>query len=257
MNKRPRVIPTLLLHNGNLVKTIKFRNPNYIGDPINAVKIFNEKEVDELVLLDISCLRHNKGPDYELLKRIASEAFMPLAYGGGITNIAQIKMILSIGYEKIILNSAVFSNPDLISEAAKVFGSQSIVVSIDTKPNFLKVYHAYSKSGKKNTHFSPIAVATMVVKKGAGEILVNSINKDGTMTGYDLDIIRTIAESVAVPVIASGGAGSVHDMKMALDIGKADAVSAGSMFIYYGKHKAVLITFPDEQTLYKEGIYFK
>ena len=257
MSKRPRIIPILLLHNGNLVKTVKFQYPNYIGDPINAVKIFNEKDVDELVLLDISCTIQNKEPDYDLLKRISTEAFMPLAYGGGITNIDQIKRILKMGYEKIILNTSVLTNPDLITEGARMFGSQSIVVSIDSKPNLFKSYSTYIRSGTKNTHMNPIEIAKMAVEKGAGEIIINSIHKDGTMLGYDLGIIQAIAESVSVPVIACGGAGTVQDLKMALDIGKADAVSAGSMFIYYGKHKAVLITFPDEEKLFTEGIYIK
>lgn len=257
MNNRPRVIPCLLLKNGGLVKTIQFTNPRYIGDPINAVKIFNEKCVDELILLDIMCSKEQKEPNFQLISDIASEAFMPMGYGGGITSISHISTILGMGYEKVIINTSAVLNPELIVEASKVYGSQSIVVSIDTKPDLFGRYKTYIKSGSQEIGMDPVELARMVVDKGAGEILINCIHKDGIMNGYDLRIINKISRTVEVPVIACGGAGSVTDLYEALHQGDADAVAAGSMFVYYGKHRAVLITFPEEEDLIKEGVYIE
>lgn len=247
MNTRPRIIPTLLIEDRGLVKTINFSNPRYLGDPVNAVKIFNEKGVDELCILDIKASLDGRGPDFEYLKDIASEAFIPLSYGGGITTIDEIKKLFYIGYEKVIINTEFIKRPNLIKEASEFAGSQSIVVSIDIKNEFLGRKGCYIKSGTEKVKKSPIELAKMAEEYGAGEILLNSISKDGTMSGYDLDLIKKISESVSIPVIACGGAKDITDLKKAFKEGKADAVAAGSMFVYYGKQKAVLINYLSEE----------
>lgn len=238
-----RVIPTLLLHNKGLVKSVKFKDYKYVGDPINAVKIFNEKEVDEIVLLDIDASRENRSPDINRISAIASEAFMPMAYGGGIKSIDEIKSLFLGGIEKIILNKASIVNPRLISEAAKIFGSQSVVVSIDVKKTIFGKYNVYTGNGKTNTKFSPTDFVKRMEILGAGEILLNSIDRDGTYVGYDNHLIEMVSQVVSIPVIASGGAGSIEDFKNAIKSG-ASAVAAGSMFVFHGKHRAVLINYP-------------
>ena len=255
MYNRPRIIPCLLIKDEGIVKTVKFSKPNYLGDVINAVKIFNEKEVDELCLLDITASKQNKGPDYSLLKKIASEAFMPLSYGGGISNIEQAKKIYHIGYEKIIINTSFVKTPKLIEEIAKYAGSQSVVVSIDAKRNLFGNYFCYILDGKNRTEYSPQDLAMQAEKLGAGEILLNSIDRDGTMTGYDLKLIKSVSDKVNIPVVACGGASSIDDLRTALYTGHAHAVAAGSMFVYFGKKKAVLINVPSEKELIKGGIY--
>lgn len=247
---RPRVIPTLLLKDKGLVKTVKFSKPTYIGDPINAVKIFNEMEADELVFLDVSATNENRTPSFDLIKQIGDEAFMPFAVGGGIKNIADIKKIISAGAEKIVINSAAFYNKNLIDEAASVIGSQSIIVSIDVKKNFFGKYEVYVNGGKKNTSISPEKYAEEFAKKGAGEILLNSIDKDGTMSGYDLTLIKSVSSAVDIPVVACGGAGKKEDFTAAINFG-ASAVAAGSMFVYYGSRKGVLINYPEKEELNK------
>lgn len=249
MNIRPRIIPTLLIEDRGLVKTINFSKSRYLGDPVNAVKIFNEKEVDELCILDIRASLEGKGPDFEYLQDIASEAFVPLSYGGGITTIEEIKKLFYIGYEKVIINTEFIKNPELIKEASEFAGSQSIVVSIDVKNEFLGRKSCYIKSGTEKIKMNPIELVKMAEKYGAGEILLNSISKDGTMSGFDLDLIKKISESVSIPVIACGGARDITDLKLALKDGKADAVAAGSMFVYYGKQKAVLINYLSEENI--------
>ena len=255
MYNRPRIIPCLLLQEQGLVKTVKFSNPNYLGDVINAVKIFNEKEVDELCLLDIKASLENRGPDFELLRDIASEAFMPMSYGGGISNLEQAKELFFIGYEKVILNTSFVQNPELIKQIARFAGSQSVVVSIDAKKKMFGSYNCYIKGGHQGVEHSPQELAILAERLGAGEILLNSIDRDGTMSGYDLNLIRSITEKVDIPVIACGGAAGIHDLKLALKEGQAHAVAAGSMFVYYGKKKAVLINVPDEQELIAGGVY--
>lgn len=252
---RPRVIPTLLLNEGNLVKTIKFKDPNYLGDPINAVKIFNEKEVDELCLLDISASREGRPIDFELLKDIASEAFMPLSYGGGIKTVDEIHRLFKIGFEKVVINSSFIDNPELVREASRLSGCQSIVVSIDVKKQFTGKYISYTHGGTKKSGKEAKDLAKFAEECGAGEIIINSIDRDGMMQGYDTKLIREVAEAVSVPVVACGGAGGLSDLKLALTEGKAHAVTAGSMFVYYGRKKAVLINFPTEEEFIKEGIY--
>jgi len=247
------VIPALLLHEGGIVKSVKFKDYKYIGDPINAVKIFNDKEVDEIAIIDIDASRENRAPKIKALAEIASEAFMPMAYGGGISSIDQIKQILYNGIEKIIINKAALNNPDLITAAAKLFGSQSVVVSIDVKTALFKGQKVFGENGKKNTGMGPHIFAKRMQNAGAGEILLNSIDNDGTFKGYDTDLIKTVSAFVDIPVIAMGGAASVNDFKNAVNSG-ASAVAAGSMFVFQGPHKAVLINYPSQKEL-KEKVY--
>ena len=253
--ERIRVIPSLLLSGDGLVKTVRFQKPVYVGDPINTVKIFNEKEVDEIAILDIGASRKRAEPNFEKIAEIASECFMPMAYGGGISSVAQIRRILQSGVEKVILNSIFFRQPELVREAADQFGSQSIVVSIDTKRGWFGRYSVRSHGGTVKQRFDPIAAATEAVRQGAGEILLNSVDRDGTYLGYDLEILRKVTAAVSVPVIACGGAGKVEDFVSAVRDGGAAAVSAGSMFVFHGVHKAVLVNFPAESVLREQ--FFK
>ena len=238
---KTRVMPCLLLKDLGLVKTVKFGEPKYVGDPINAVKIFNEKEVDELIFLDITATNEKRKPSFELLSRIASEAFMPFSYGGGLRDIEDIGKILKIGIEKVIINTYACENPHFIKEASDKFGSQSIVVCVDFKKEN-GVYRVFTNSGKINTGKDPVEYAIEMEKMGAGEIFLNSIDRDGTMEGYDLELIKMVSEAINIPVIASGGAGKVEDFNYAVKAG-ASAVSAGSMFVFYGRSRAVLISY--------------
>ena len=255
---RARVIPCLLLRGRGLVKTVRFRKPVYVGDPVNAIRIFNEKEVDELLLLDIYATRERRGPPLELLEEIASECFMPLAYGGGIRSLADIKAVLALGVEKVAINTQAVENPVLIREAADVFGSQSIVASIDVKRTWLGDYHVVTHGAEKYTSHHPAQFAREMERSGAGEILLNSVDRDGTMQGYDLDLIREVSSTVSVPVIACGGAGKLSDFADAVIRGGASAVAAGSMLVFYGRHRAVLISYPStrelEETFNAHGI---
>jgi cyclase len=245
---KTRVIPTLLLRGEGLVKTTGFRDPKYVGDPINAIKIFNDKEVDELILLDITATVAAKGPAFDTIADIAGECFMPVAYGGGISTVEQIRRILGIGIEKVVINSAAIANPDLIATAAREFGSQAVVVSIDVKKTLLGRYEVRSHSGTKGTKLDPGTWARQVQDMGAGEIMLTSIERDGTMRGYDLDLIGKVSEATNVPLIAAGGAGKIADFGDAVAKG-ADAVAAGAMFVFHGPHRAVLITYPSRADL--------
>ncbi len=246
---QPRVIPALLLSNQGLVKTVGFSEPRYVGDPINAVRIFNEKQVDELVFLDITATREDRGPDLDLLNRIASEAFMPFAYGGGITTIEHVQEILSLGVEKVVLNTVAVETPDLIDRAAEVAGSSSVVVSIDARRRrFRGDYRVWTRGGTGKTSLDPIDFAKTVANRGAGEILINAIDRDGRMDGYDLDLIQAVSDAVMIPVVALGGGGSLEDLRRAVERG-ASAVAAGSMFVFHGPRRAVLITYPDYDRL--------
>ena len=255
MYDRPRLIPCLLLKEQGLVKTTQFSKPRYLGDPINAVSIFNGKGVDELCILDITATSESRGPDFDYLKDIASEAFIPLSYGGGITNIEQIKKIFFIGYEKIIINTAFIQKPQLIREAADFVGSQSVVVSIDVKNDWLGRRSCYINDGKTKVGTDPVRLAKKAEELGAGEILLNSINKDGMMQGYDIKLVKDVVDAVSIPVIACGGAKDIYDFKKVLQEGGAHAAAAGSLFVYYGAHKAVLITSPEEKDLFDIGVY--
>lgn len=252
---RPRLIPCLLLKDQGLVKTTKFSNPRYLGDPINAVKIFNGKGVDELCILDIAATTENRGPDFEYLKDIASEAFMPLSYGGGITELEQIERLFFIGYEKVVINTSFIKKPHLIREAASLAGSQSIVVSIDVKNEMFGKRSCYVCNGKTKISTDPVTLAEKAEELGAGEILLNSIDRDGMMQGYDIKLVKDVSNAVSIPVIACGGAKDIYDFKKVLDDGGAHAAAAGSLYVYYGVHKAVLITAPDEKELIDIGIY--
>jgi cyclase len=244
-----RIIPVLLIKDGGLVKSINFKNFTYIGDPINAVKIFNEKEVDEIVILDIDATREKRSPNFNLIKEIASEAFMPLAYGGGITNINEVKEVLFLGVEKIIFNKSALINENLIVETATRFGSSSTVVSIDVKANIFNKQYVYSDNGKRNTKMNVVEYAKKIEKLGAGEIFLNSIDRDGTYKGYDIDLIKKVSSSVDIPVVACGGAKDEDDLVRAINEGGASASAAGSLFVYRGVHQAVLINYPDWNTI--------
>ncbi|MBI4685915.1 MAG: imidazole glycerol phosphate synthase subunit HisF [Nitrospirae bacterium] len=248
---KPRVIPCLLLQNKGLVKTIKFKDPTYVGDPINAIKIFNEKGVDELIFIDIEAAVRNSMPKMDVIEKIATECFMPVCYGGGIRNISIIKDIFSIGIEKVSVSSYAVENPKFIQETSERFGSQSIVVCIDVKKNIFGKYEVVTHNAGKKTGVDPVQHAKNMEKMGAGEILLNSVDRDGTMQGYDLNLLQRVADAVNVPVIASGGAGKLEDFTDAVKKGHASAVAAGSMFVFYGKHRAVLINYPEEQEIDK------
>ena len=245
---RVRVIPTLLLQNGGLVKTIRFKKPKYIGDPINAVKIFNDKEVDEIVLLDIEATKKGLEPNYSRIKDICSEAFMPFAYGGGIKKIAQAKKIFDCGIEKVVLNTSVFENPGLVEKIASVYGSQSVVISVDVKTTWYKRKYVFSHSGTKNRRINPIDFASHAEKLGAGELVVNNIDREGTYKGYDLELIKRISETVSIPVVALGGASCLDDFGRAINMG-ASAVAAGSLFVYSGNERGILINYPSQDSL--------
>jgi cyclase len=251
--KRIRVIPVLLLQNGGLVKTMKFKNHVYVGDPINAVKIFNEKEVDEIIVVDIDATREKRSPNIKWINEISGEAFIPMAYGGGISNLDEVKELFYSGIEKVILNNAAIHNPPLITSIAKLVGSQSVVVSIDIKKTFLGGQKVFGKNGTDNTGLEPVAFAKKMQDCGAGEIFLNSIDKDGTYSGYDLTMIEKISSSLSVPLIACGGASSISDFRKAVQHG-ASAVAAGSMFVFQRPHQAVLISYPS-QTELKEQLF--
>lgn len=254
MYNRPRIIPTLLIDDRDLIKTVQFGKRTYLGDPVNAVKIFNRKRIDELSILDIGATKHQREPDYEILKDIASEAFMPLSYGGGITNLDQVQELLKIGYEKVVLNSVLVRNPELVTKSAEQFGAQSIVASIDAK-KINSEYKCFISDGVEETKWNPIDLAKEAECLGAGEIIINSIDNDGMMSGYDVELVKSVADVVSIPVIAIGGAGSIKDLKTVLQDGHAHAAAGGSMFVYYGRLKAVLITAPSEEELIAAGIY--
>jgi cyclase len=242
--KIKRIIPCLLLRNNGLVKTVKFKDSTYIGDPINTVKIFNEKEVDEIFFLDIDATRLKKEPPYDLIQNIASECFMPFAYGGGIHSLQQIERIIKSGAEKIIINTQAFLGNNFLKEAVNQFGSSTIAVSIDVKKEFLKGNIVYVKGGTQSTGLNPVDYAREIENTGAGEILINSIDRDGVMGGYDIELIKSISGTIKIPVIACGGAGSLSDFNQAVKQGGASAAAAGSFFVFHGKRRAVLITYP-------------
>ncbi|TCZ73126.1 AglZ/HisF2 family acetamidino modification protein [Flaviaesturariibacter aridisoli] len=246
--RRIRVIPVLLIHEGGLVKSVKFKNYQYVGDPINAVKIFNDKEVDEICILNISNSKAKKGPDIQAVADIVSEAFMPVAYGGGVTTMEQAEKLFYNGVEKIVLNYATVTNPQLITDIAKRYGNQAVLVSIDYKSNWLGKSGVYTLNGSEAVKRTPVEMAQFVESLGAGEIMLNSIERDGTYAGYDLDTLEKVVAAVNIPVIACGGAGSVDDFRKAVSKG-ASAVAAGSMFVFQRPHNAVLISYPPYQQL--------
>lgn len=239
-----RIIPSLLLHKGGLYKTEKFKKPTYIGDPINAIKIFNEKEVDELMFLDIDASVENKDPNYKMIEDIASECFMPLCYGGGVKNLEQMKIIYSLGVEKISISSQAVINPQLIKEAANIFGNQSVVVTLDIKKDVWGNRKVFINNGKKNTKLNPIDFVKEVELLGAGEIVINSCDHDGVMKGFDIELLEQIKLNTKIPIIALGGAGNLNHIKHVFKTTNIDAVACGSMFVYQGPLKGVLISYP-------------
>ena len=246
---RPRIIPCLLLQNKGLVKTIRFSTPTYVGDPINAVKIFNDSQADELVFLDIDASKEGRVVPIDLVEKIGDEAFMPYAVGGGIRDISDVRAILKAGAEKVVINSAAIETPELIARAADIFGSQSIIVSIDARQSHDGTYQVYTHGGMKATGRNPVEIAQQMERYGAGEIMINSIDRDGTGEGYDIVLINSITREVQIPVIAIGGARSLEDFAMAVREGGASAVAAGSMFVFIGRKRAVLINYPDRDTV--------
>lgn len=249
-----RVIPALLLSNGGLVKTRKFKRPKYIGDPVNTVRIFNEKEVDELMILDIDASKKALEPDLPLIEEIASECFMPLTYGGGIRTIEQAADIFSCGVEKISIQTSALEDINFIRVLADRFGSQSIICSVDIKRNWFGRPQVFSSSKNKVFFSDWLKFVSKITRFGVGEILINAIDKDGTLSGPDLELIRQASECVDVPIIALGGVASLLDIKAAVDAG-ASAVAAGSFFVFHGPHEAVVITYPnyDDLELLFEG----
>ncbi|MBC6401786.1 MAG: imidazole glycerol phosphate synthase subunit HisF [Ekhidna sp.] len=246
---RARVIPCLLLNDRVLVKTVRFKKPSYIGDPINTVRIFNELEVDELCFLDIRATLKSRQPNLEILHEIADECFMPLSYGGGIRNFETAQKILSIGFEKVVLNTILFENPEEVKKISEHFGRQSIIGSIDVKKDFFEKYHVYSVDGSKKHKIDPVEWAVALEDLGAGELLVTSMNQEGTWKGYDVDILRKIHNAVEIPVIANGGAGSIDHIGKVINSQSANAIALGSMIVYQAKNKGVLVNFPDRTKL--------
>jgi cyclase len=247
---QPRVIPCLLLKDRGLVKTVRFLQPKYVGDPINAVKIFNDRFVDEIIFLDIAASEQHRPPSFGLVEQIAGECFIPLCYGGGIRTPEDARTLFGIGVEKISLNTEAAENPSLVNRLAEKFGSQSIVVSMDMKETSPGNHTVWTRRGTRDTHRHPSEYATEMEQRGAGELLVNSIDRDGTGQGYDLKLIRLVTEAIGIPVIACGGAGNLSHLAEAIHTG-ASAAAAGSLFVFHGKHRAVLISYPSHPELKK------
>lgn len=245
---KTRVIPVLLISDGGLYKGVKFKNHKYVGDPINTVKIFNDKEADELIIIDISVTKDNKEIDFPLIKQIASEAFMPLAYGGGIKTVDDARKLFSIGIEKVILNSEALKNPNLVNDLSAEFGAQSIVFSLDVKKDFFGTQRVYSNCGTIKVKGSPSEIAVKMEEKGVGEIILNSIDNEGSGTGYDLQLIKNLSRKLKIPLISLGGAGSIDHMIEAKKAG-AHALAAGSYFVFQGPLRGVLITYLSKKEL--------
>ena len=249
--KRVRVIPVLLLAQSGMVKTERFAKPRYLGDPINAVKIFNEKRADELVLLDIEATAKGR-IEYDWVSDIVSEAFMPIGYGGGISSVQQAAELFKRGVEKIVINTAVVENPNLISDIAARYGNQAVVASIDVKKNFWKKNRVYTRGGRKEAGNDPADLARRCRDAGAGEIILTSIDREGTFYGYDTALLESVAQAVDIPVVANGGAGSVADFERAVVQGKCSAVAASSMFVFAKKGEGMLISYPSESELQEQ-----
>jgi cyclase len=244
---RPRIIPVLLIQDQYLVKTIKFKNPSYIGDPINAVHIFNDLKADELVFLDIDATSENSLIDLDFVTTVGEEANMPFSVGGGIRNISDIRNIISAGAERVVIGSYALENPDFIKQASQVFGTSTIAVCIDVKKFLFKGECLWSKSRKKTYKYSPIEFAQLMEKNGAGEVIIQSVEKDGTMSGYDVSLLKKISEAVSIPVIALGGASEYEDLKKCFVESFVSGVAAGSLFVYQGSNKGVLINYPENK----------
>lgn len=246
---RPRVIPVLLLKNSALYKSVRFRKHRYIGDPINAVRIFNDLKADELVFLDIEASRNNTLISPEFVKAVGEEAYMPLAVGGGIKSVEDIRTIINAGAEKVVINTHAARNPAFIKQAAEVFGSSAITVCIDVKKNFFGKPHTYILGGSKQMPFSPVDFAGLMEENGAGELIIQSIDRDGMMNGYEIELVKSVSVAVGIPVVALGGAGNNDDLVEGYRSGFAGGLAAGSIFVYQGKSHSVLINYPDKSEL--------
>lgn len=250
---RPRIIPCLLVHKGGLVKTRKFGEPKYVGDPINAVRTFNEKEVDELIVVDIDATRLGREPNYDLISKLASECRMPLCYGGGVREVEQIERIIALGVEKVAISAAAIATPEIIASGAKRVGSQSMVAVIDVrKTGLMGRYEVVSHNASKRTGLDPVAFARTMQSEGAGEIVLNSVDRDGEMNGYDLGLVEQVRAAVSLPVTVLGGAGSHADLEKLIARQGIIGAAAGSLFVFKGKYRAVLISYPNRAE--KEGI---
>jgi cyclase len=244
-----RVIPCLLLRRAALVKTVRFKKPSYVGDPLNTVRIFNEKEVDEIVFLDITATVESRPPPLDLIAEISRECFMPFGYGGGIRTVEDVRRVLATGAEKAVINTAAWKNPALITEAAQRFGNQSIVVSMDVKRGIFGKPHVVVAAARENTGADPVAYARRMEQLGAGEILLTSVDREGTFTGYDLELVRQVTRAVGIPVVANGGAGVLDHLRQVVHKGGASAAAAGSLFVFQGAQRAVLINYPERKAL--------
>jgi len=255
----PRIIPCLLVEDKGLVKTINFKNPKYVGDPINAVRIFNEKEVDELMVIDIDATSEKREPDYRMIEHLAAECRMPLAYGGGVTTSDQVQRIIQLGVEKVAISSAAIENPTLVTDAAERVGNQSVVVVLDVKKKILSgKYEVFTHNGHKATGKDPLELAMQMERLGAGEIIINSIDHDGMMKGYDLTLVEKIRDAINVPLTVLGGAGSLDDIGQLIKKFGAIGAAAGSLFVFKGIYKAVLISYPnriEKEAIFKESYY--
>lgn len=247
---KARVIPVLLIDDGGLVKSIEFEKYNYIGDPMNAIRLYNEMEVDELVFLDISASKENRGPDFEMIEELTANAFMPLGYGGGITSVEDIKKLFYLGVEKVIINNQLLTNKEFVEEASKLHGKQSIVGAVDIKKNFFGKYKVYDHVRKKTLDIDYIDYIKELESSNVGELFINDVSSDGKMKGYDRKLVDSLHHTVDIPMVFCGGAGTLEDMKQAIDDG-AHAAAAGSVFIYKGKTKGILINYPTQDELYK------
>ena len=256
---RSRIIPCLLVHNKGLVKTVKFKDPKYVGDPINAVKIFNEKEVDELMVLDIDATREKREPNLEMIKNLADKCRMPFCYGGGITTAEQARKIISLGAEKVALSNSALNNIELCQDIGSIIGNQSVVVVLDVKKRFLGgKYEVYTHNGAKAAGKGPLELAIQMEKLGAGEIIINSINQDGVMKGYDIALVEKIRESIGIPLTVLGGAGSLLDIGQLIKKFGAIGAAAGSLFVFKGIYRAVLINYPnriEKEAIFKDNYY--
>lgn len=244
-----RVIPCLLLRNAGLVKTTRFSDPRYLGDPINIVRILNDKEVDEMVFLDITATAEGRRPPFELLAQIATESFVPFGYGGGVRSLEDVRQLFELGVEKVIVNSYAVENPAFVSQAVEQFGSQSIIVSIDVKRRFLGRYEVVTHGGRRRTGLEPVAFAREMEQRGAGEVLLTAVDRDGMMNGYDLDLVQRVTSQLSIPVVACGGAGSLAHLREVVCEAGASAAAAGSLFVYHGPLKGILISYPSPVAL--------
>lgn len=253
--RRVRVIPVMLLMDEGVYKTVSFKDPKYIGDPINTLRLFNDKEVDEMIIVDINASKEDRSPNTELIEDLASECFMPLCYGGGIQSMEDIREVIACGVEKVMMNASALKSFDLLKEASAKYGSSTIVAGVDVKKNLFGKYKVYNHVNSNTEGMDVVQYCKQLEENGAGELFINFVDREGTMKGYDLSFIDKISAQLGIPVIVCGGAAKMEDFYQAVSHG-ASAVAAGSMFVYHGKHKAVLINYPSQEEL-KNNLYLK